>query len=360
MEGSTLAKRSNEDEISLKEVILKLKYLIRFLLSKWAIIIAISILGGLIGLGCAFFSKPIYTAELNFAVEDAKTSSALSAYAGLASQFGMDLGGSGGNAFSGDNLLELMKSRRVVELTLLSKVNINGKIETLAEYYISFNKLNTSWKGTQLENIHFLPDADRSKFTLKQDSILGAFYRILITKDVEVDKVDKKLSIISLKVNSANELFAMNFAEVLAKVVSDFYIQTKTQKSIKNVAIMQRQTDSVRRVLNDAILGVATSTDASPNANPSRLALHVPSQRRQIDVQANTAILSELVKNLEVAKMSLLQETPLIQIIDRPILPLEREKLGKLKGLMIGGVIAGFLTVLVLLLKKLFKSLLSD
>jgi hypothetical protein len=357
MEENISAKRSNEDEVSLKEVILKLGKLTRYLLSKWVLIIGISAIGGAIGCAYAFFDKPIYTAELNFAVEDAKSSSGLSAYAGLASQFGMDLGGNGGNAFSGDNLLELMKSRRVVELALLSKVSINGKTETLAEYYITFNKFGTAWKGTNLENIHFLPDADRSKFTLKQDSVLGVFYRTLVAKNVDVDKLDKKLSIISLKVNSTNELFAMYFTEVLAKVVSDFYIQTKTQKSIKNVTILQRQTDSVRHVLNDAILGVATSTDASPNANPSRLALHVPSQRKQVDVQANTAILSELVKNLEVAKMSLLQETPLIQVIDKPILPLEKDKLGKLKGLITGGVVAGFLIVIFLLLKKLFKSL---
>ena len=52
----------------------------------------------------------------------------------------------------------------------------------------------------------------------------------------------------------------------------------------------------------------------------------VPSVNRQVDVQANTAILTELVKNLELAKVDLRKETPLIQIIDTPILPLPFEK----------------------------------
>ncbi len=47
-----------------------------------------------------------------------------------------------------------------------------------------------------------------------------------------------------------------------------------------------------------------------------------PSAKRQVDVQANKAILTELVKQTELAKVTLRKETPLIQIIDRPILPL--------------------------------------
>ena len=56
----------------------------------------------------------------------------------------------------------------------------------------------------------------------------------------------------------------------------------------------------------------------------------------------------------------LLKETPLIQVIDKPILPLKKEKLGKLKSLILGGFLAGFLTVLVLIFKKLFAGILAD
>jgi uncharacterized protein involved in exopolysaccharide biosynthesis len=54
-------------------------------------------------------------------------------------------------------------------------------------------------------------------------------------------------------------------------------------------------------------------------------------------VQANTAILTELVKQSELAKVTLRKETPLIQIIDRPILPLAKERFGKAKGIVLGG-----------------------
>lgn len=350
-----------DGEISMKDLILKLSEWWKYLLSKWVIIISAGIVCGSIGLIYASSKKTIYKAELNFAIQDSN-SGGLSGAMGLASQFGISLGGAAaGDEFSGENLLGLMRSRSIIEKTLLTNLIVNGKKETLAEFYIDFNKLREGWKkDSQLYNLHFLPDIEREKFSLKQDSILNIFYKSIVANNLVVDKVEKKLSIISLKVNSTNELFSKNLAEVLAKVVSEFYVQTKTKKATQNVMILQRQTDSIRRALNSAISGVAQSMDAAPNANPALQTLHVTSQRRQFDVQANTAILSELVKNLEVAKMSLLQDTPLIQVIDRPILPLEKERLNKLKAIIVGGIIGLFIALIILVLVRYFKNVMSN
>ena len=349
------------DEISLKELILKIREWWNYLLSRWLIILAAGLIGGLIGLSYAFYKKPIYKAELSFALEDDKTGISMGGALGLASQFGFDLGGSGGGAFSGDNLLELMKSRTMVQKTLLTEVDVNGKKQTLAEHYIDFNDLRARWKKkVELNSMQFLPGADPEKFSRTQDSLLGEFHKAIIKSNLSVAKIDKKLSIISVNVNSENEQFSKYFSEILVKEVSDFYVETKTKRSSQNVDILQTQTDSVRRALNSAIIGVASSVDANPNANPSRQVLRVPSQRRQVDVQANTAILTELIKNLEVSKASLRKETPLIQVIDRPILPLEKERFGKLKGTAIGFFLFSFLTAIVLLIQFIFQRLFQE
>lgn len=351
---------TKNDEISLREVVNNIQQWCNYLISKWKVIFVISIIGAALGLVYAYLKAPIYKAELSFALEDDKSSSGLGGALGLASQFGFDLGGSGGGAFSGDNLLELMKSRSMVEKTLLTAVNINGKNQTLAELYISFNMLREKWENEPKEKaIQFSPNTPRSAFSLQKDSVLGVFYKAIIKDNLSVDKTDKKLSVIRITVISKNELFSKYFTEILAKTVSDFYIDTKTKKSVQNVSILQHQTDSVRRELNEAIYGVASFIDATPNANPGRQILRTSSQRRQVDVQANQAILTELVKNLEIAKVSLRKETPLIQVIDTPILPLEKTRVSKLKGLVIGEVLGAFLTMLFLLAKKIFGDLLK-
>jgi uncharacterized protein involved in exopolysaccharide biosynthesis len=59
------------------------------------------------------------------------------------------------------------------------------------------------------------------------------------------------------------------------------------------------------------------------------------------------------------SKVSLRKETPLVQLIDRPILPLQKEKLGRIKSFVLGGFLAGFLTVLYLVFGRLYKNLVA-
>jgi hypothetical protein len=361
IENNQIDNTNNNDEISLKDLIFKIKEWIIFLKSKWASILIFGIIGALIGLTIALFEKPTYKAVLTFAMEEDKGGGGgLSGALGLASSFGIDLGGGGGGgAFAASNLAELMKSRLLVEKVLLEPIIVNGKTISLAEYYIQINKLREGWeKNPTLKNIQFLPYADRSNFILQQDSILQKIHTNLIDKEhLSIMQKDKKVTILSIEVTSENELFSKIFCESIAKETSDFYIETKSKKSKINVSVLQRQTDSVRNALNGAITGVASETDNVYNLNPAFNIKGAPSKKKQIDVQANTAILSNLVVQLELAKINLRKETPLIQLIDRPILPLSKVKVGKLKSIILGGFLAGFSYILYLIFYRLYRKI---
>jgi uncharacterized protein involved in exopolysaccharide biosynthesis len=347
------------DEISLKEIVDKTKEWFSYLLSQWKIIVLAGIIGAGLGLAYSFSKKPVYTASLSFALEDEK-SGGLGGALGLASQFGLDLGGGGGSVFTGSNLTELFKSRSMVEQTLLSPVTSNEKTISLAEMYIENKGWREKWNDIpRFKTIQFLPNSKRKYFTRVHDSILGVIYEDLSKNSLTVGQKDKKVSIISIDVFSNNELFAKFFSEALAKEVSDFYIDNKSKKARINMAILERQTDSIRRELNGAITGVAVANDNTFNLNPAMNVRRAPSARRQVDVQANTAILTELVKQTEMAKVALRKETPLIQVIDRPILPLAKERFGNVKGILLGGLLAGFLLVLFLIVRRLLKQLSS-
>jgi hypothetical protein len=347
--------------ISIKDIIINLKDWWKFLVSKWLIILILSFFGGVAGFFYAKSLDPIYRADLSFALEDNQSGGGLSGALGLASQFGLDMGGGAGGAFSGDNLIELMKSRSMVEKSLLTSVNIDNKIQTLADYYIRINDLRESWKEKpNLKDVSFPVNLDRSQFSRIQDSILGVFHTDLIKNSLTVSKLDKKLSIITVTVKSIDENFSKYFCDRLVKEVSDFYVETKTKKSVQNLSILQHQVDSVKRMLTSAIGGVASTSDLYPNANMARNVLRVPSQMKQVDVQANQAILIEMVKNLEISKISLRRETPLIQIIDVPRFPLEKKQLGKLKTALIGSIIAGIFSVVVFILIKLYHQIINE
>jgi len=358
--NQTESSNIDNDEISLKELIVKIKEWVSFLKSKWKLIFLSGIIGGIIGLTIAIFEKPTYKAVLTFAMEEDKAGGSLSGAAGLASSFGIDIGGGGGGgAFAASNLTELMKSRLLVEKVLLEPIEINSKTITLAEYYIQINDLRKNWEQNEsLKGIQFLPNANRSKFSLQQDSILQQIHKILISKEsLSIMPKDKKVTILSLEVTSENELFSKIFCESLAKEISDFYIETKSKKARINVDVLQKQLDSVRNALNGAINGVANEVDNVYNLNPAFNIKGSPSKKKQIDVQTNTAILTNLVVQLELAKISLRKETPLIQLIDSPILPLEKEKFGKLKSIILGGFSAGLLFILYLIISRMYRKM---
>jgi hypothetical protein len=348
------------DEISLKELIQKIQEWIAYLKTQWKIIIGIAALGGIIGFVYASFQKPSYLATTTFVLEEDKGGGGLGGAMGLASSFGFDLGGGGGGLFTSSNIIELMKSRLVVEKTLLNPVKVAGKEISLADYYIQINELKEGWaKKPALANISFPVNSDRIKFSLQQDSILQVISAGITKENLVIVQKDKKVSIISLTIKTEDELFSKLFCEQLLKETSDFYIETKSKKSRLNVDILQHQADSIRGELNSAITGVATASDNVYNLNPALNVKRTPSTRRQVDVQANTAILTQLVAQLELSKVSLRKETPLVQLIDRPILPLEKDKVGRLKSLVLGGFLAGFLTVLYLVFGQLYRKMVT-
>lgn len=340
----------------MREIIDTLNAMFRYIFRKWKVIFIVGIIGAVLGLTYSIFKKPTYTATLTFVLEDGEGMGGLGQYAGLASMVGIDLGGgSGGGIFKGDNIMELYKSRSIIAKSLLS--NYDGE-ELLIDRYITANNLRANWaKNPKLKDLSFHVPADQ--FTVQHDSILTDAVRTINKKMLEVTKPDKKLNIIKVEVEAKDEGFAKKFTETLVKEVNGFYTDTKTKKSTENLRILQKQTDSVKSELRKAISGVATSTDAVPNANPARMVLKVPAQNRQIDVKANTAILEELVKNLEISKVSSRNNRPLIQIIDAPVLPLTKNAIGKVLGVIIGGVLAGFLAVFVYCTRFVFKLLLE-
>lgn len=347
------------DEISLKELVEKAKEWYLYFLSQWKIMLLAGLVGVALGLTYSFIKKPTYIATLTFALEDEKSGGGLGGALGLASSFGIDLGSGGGSIFTGSNLTELFKSRSMVEQTLMTPVVVNGKVISLAEMYIQNNKWREGWKdNSKLKNVQFLPETKRKYFTRVHDSILGVIYQNLSKFNLSVSQKDKKISIISIDVTSNNELFAKFFCESLAKQVGKFYVETKSKKARMNMAILEHQVDSIRSELNGAITGVAVANDNTFNLNPALNIRRAPTAKRQVDVQANTAILTELVKQSELSKVTLRKETPLIQVIDKPILPLAKEKFSKTKGILLGGIFGGFLAMLFLIIKRVIKKIL--
>ena len=346
------------DEISLKELFIKGKEIWQFLLRKWIFIIAAGIIGAGIGVTSAWLTKPKYIAKLTFSVENDKTNQ-LGSYAGLASMAGIDLGGSGGSMFSSDNIIFIMTSRKMVVKTLLSPISVGNKKSTLIEYWLTFNHIKDKWVDMPIyTKLKFPLNLNSDSLTRSQDSILWKTHKVLLENVLNINKPDSKLSLIEATCTTTNELFSKVFLETLSAQVTDFYIGIKTKRQKDNVDILQNKADSIYRVLSRSTYRSAALADQ--NINMARQVAGVDRQKSQIDMQVSSTAYGEILKNLEMAKITLQKETPLIQVIDKPVLPLEKEKVSRLKGLLVGGFLAGFLTIVFLLVQKFFKRVMRE
>lgn len=350
---STQAQKTlgQSNEISLTDQIAKIKKYYNYLLSKWIIICVFGFGGASIGLIESFVVKPTYTAHLSFALVEKSTGGGL---ADLASSFGFGgLIGAGTNgAFSGDNLLEIIKSRHAIEQTLLTPVNYKGNQKTLMEAYMDFTKMRKSLKqiknNKDLRDLAYPVDLERSKFNRTQDSMLFVVYNgIVDVKNLKIVRKDKKVSVVHVDFSSTDEEFSKLFVETLMDQTYNFYKQTKTSQSRYNVDMMQAKADSVRALYEDALYKGAGYSQV--NINPALQYAAVPRMKQEGNAQLYGTVYTEILKNLETLKLELARETPLVQIIDQPIYPLKKEKLGKIKGVFFGGVIGGILIVVYLL-----------
>ena len=346
--------QKDAEEISLKELVQKLRNVWKFLLSHWLKILIAGILGGSLGLGYAFLKPIKYTSRLTFVVEDAKSS--VGGLASLAGQFGFDLGGAGGGGiFSGDNVLLFLKSEGLIRETLLTLYDGTGK-ETLADRYATASELKEDW----LDDEEIGP-IDFSKFPKGvlprlEDSLLQEMITEILKSDLIVAKPDKKASFIEVKVVTRDELLSSLFTERLVKIATDRYVESKTKTKVINVAKLQTKADSLAAVLNNKTYAAGSSQQTLVDINPALRTAPIAFEISTREKTMAATIFAEVIKNLEVSKTILNQETPIIQMVDKSTFPLQQEKVGKLKSLLIGGFLAAVLFVLYLLLQKWVKA----
>ncbi|MEC8176093.1 MAG: exopolysaccharide biosynthesis protein [Bacteroidota bacterium] len=305
-----------------------------------------------------YVKSPVHYARTTFVLDSESSSNSIGDIASLASLAGINASSfiDASSLFQIDNIQELYRSSSMIKETLLSEDNFGDNNIMLIDRLANNEKINKKWDRL---NVDFSAYKSKSTNLRVHDSILNEVVKIIKKKYLIVDKPSRKTTILEIGFDHKDELLAKSFNEKLVSIVNDFYNKTKTQKTGENLRILERQADSVKKVLDKSILVLAEKDQSIPNPNPLTKVSLVPYQKALIDVQANGAIYQEIVKQLELAKVSHRNKTPLIQIIDKPVLPLENTRL-KIFECLVFGIFGGlFFSVLYYSLTRFYKSLIN-
>lgn len=345
-------------ELTLKDILQIIQEYKAYIFPKWKRIVIVGIIGATLGLCISIIKKPKYVGSLTFVIDEENKMGGL---AGLISSFG--LGGSQGQSLSSpENVLQFLSARSLVEKTLLRPVNEDGyRDRTYADLYIKTYEMDKHWEDDDLlRGIRYKVGESRSEFSRQKDSILHNIYeRLIEKKQVEIKQLNAKNSFIGVNVITRSEVFSKNFSIELVDVVSEYYITTKTQKTKLTVDVLQRQVDSINYLLHESMGEAASSLDMIYGLNPAMLTQKVSSSKQQVQVQISLAALQEMIKNLELAKIKLLDNTASFNLVDTPVYPLEVKEITIPVGILGGGILAFFMAVVFWILRKQYTEALG-
>ena len=311
--------------------------------NRLKVILLITIVGASLGVTYSYLKAPKYIADTIFLVEESKSMAGGGLLSSLGGSLGMDitgLTGSNNTVLSGDNVLELLKSKAFMA-QCLKMPYLNDSSYTIADKYADVYKYKNQWANDSKIG-HPIFFAKPDKDTRLQDSLLKILIKRIEEKELSVVKPDKKLGFFQMTVTTKDENLSKLISEKLLKIATDFYIETKVGRLRKNVIRLEKRTDSIYSLLNYKTQSTRQDALLLLNGNFSNVNEAINSEISQRDKAVLTTIYGELMKNLEATKASLIQETPTVQIVDSPNFPLEKEETKWYMGLLMGALVSFF------------------
>lgn len=192
------------EETIIENILKKLGNSCRFVVKRIAISATVIVLGMLL----AFFGvKQLnnkFIARITFFSEN-NNAGKLGGYAGIASQLGFDIGLGGSDAFSGENIIEILKSKYILERALLLPSAPSSERLFIDDYFKNHKKFNVETKFSSIANQRL------------KDSLLNAVIEDIGKSQLTVDKLNNLSDIMYLDFKDNDEVFAKQL------IVNDYY-----------------------------------------------------------------------------------------------------------------------------------------
>jgi hypothetical protein len=328
--------------------------------ANFKLVLILVLIGAALGLVYSIFKPVRYNAEITFSVEDSKSIGG-GLLSSLGGSIGMDIGslaGSGNGVLSGDNVLSLLKSKSMMAQCLKSPYPIGNNTSstktnaatdsnyksaisnyTIADRYADVYGLREKWAGNKkIGRAIYFGQPDQN--VRLQDSLLKLIIKRIEEKELSVVKPDKKLSFFNIAINTKDELMSLLITKGIIKIATDFYVNAKVGRLKNNIERLEKRTDSISNLLNQQTYSATEDARLLLNVNPADINAPVYSEISQRDKMVLTTIYAELMKNLEVSKAALIQETPTVQIVDQTGFPLERIETKWYEGIFLGAILS--------------------
>ena len=344
MQESTSSSSNQEsDEITLKDIVLKIK-------QWWAIvwpqrtkiILPALAIGLMAAMYTKFISKPTYTAsyQLFFEEDGGSMSSAMR----LASSFGLSMGGSG--ATSSITVQEYLTSRDNISRAMMAA---SGQ-GVMAERYYAY----ALYEDQEFNEMFYANFGKNQRYT---DSILSEI-TLELNEGFIAASLDEESGTVNFAINGYDEAFVYDLSKALISNTEDAFLDWKKKKGQSAVEAFQGKVDSLEIALDATLRRLGEYQDQ--NNSLISAVDKMEQMRLTIDMEALKVAYGEYIKGLEMSKADLMNLEPPFKYFDEPTYPLYKQKGSAAKAGIFGSVITSFLLVLFFIGRVEAKNIMAD
>lgn len=323
-----------EEEIDIKELIGKVWLQRKFILICTAIFL-------LLGIFVAFTSPVSYTSQ-SILVPQSSGKSAGGSLGGLASMMGVNLGSSAsGETLSPTVYPQIIKSvpfcKDIMKTPIVVEKSLGDTI-SLYDYYANkkyqpidvmggVKKCTIGLPGLILSSLR---KSDNSTEMLYNDSISNHSMSIseeerkvieIINDNIAFNFNDKD-GYITLGYSFSEPEATAAIAENLYLTLERYVTRYKSQKQLDNLEFVQESYDRARKDFMEKQTRLATFQDA--NRNLATATAQATQRRLTAEYDVAYTVYNELAKQLEQAKISVKESTPVLTVIDPVVVPHEK------------------------------------
>lgn len=299
--------RPVDDEISLWEVM-------AVLLRRRGTIIMTTFLTGVAAFAIAHFMPLQYSTSAAFRPQGSEVSN--SQLMALASQFGVNVPGAGGDEASPAFYAELLTSREILARAASQPYEVDGVGPVLLKDLLEIEE--------ETEEIRDEETID----WLREDAVSVG--------------TGRETGTVNLSVTSEWPEVSKEIAERLLSEVARFNLETRQSQAASERAFIQARVEEAEALLDTAEAALQDFLESNRQYDRSPLLLFRFDELNR-EVSLRSSVVTTLVQSLLQAEISEVRDTPVITVLQAPYLPPDndprRRVLSALVGLILGGML---------------------
>ena len=320
-----------DDEIDLVEILKKIY-------KSKKIILIISFFFALLGVAVALLSTVKYSSETIFITQNQESNS--SSLSGVASLVGINLGTSNfGGEIPSSMYPQVSNSPKFKRLLLNSYIDFDNKIN-LKQYLIDYYKLNI--ENDKINSDLYVSELENDCFKII-DKIIT----------ININQKDGFISLLStLPVAEYSANLTINAKEILQEIIIDNKIESANQ----NLIFSQQQLEEKKLIFDEIQAKLAYFSDSNLNSVNS----FVINERDKLEAefQIINAVVTELSKQVEQAKLQVSKDTPVFSTIKEAVIPVERTSPKRTQIVLIFGFTGLIISIISVLIFQPLKKIL--